>query len=70
VELERGTEVGIDGRAYGAFYRSGEGAERTEGQWSPVARWVLMARWFLNIDLAPSEGEMEGAGPGEEAAAV
>jgi hypothetical protein len=24
----------------------------------------------LSIDLAPSEGEMEGAGPGEEAAAV
>jgi hypothetical protein len=25
-----------------------------------------MARRFLSIDPAPSEGEMEGAGPGEE----
>jgi hypothetical protein len=70
VELEHGTKAGIDGHAYGTFHRSGEGAERTEGRWSPVARWVLMARWFLSIDPAPSEGEMEGAGPGEEAAAA
>jgi hypothetical protein len=69
-ELERGTEAGIDGRAYGAFYRTKEGAERTKGRWSPVARWVLMARWFLSIDPAPTEGEIEGAGPGEEAAAA
>jgi hypothetical protein len=70
VELERGTEAGIDGCAYNAFYRAGEGAEQTEGLWSPVAQWVLMARRFLSIDLAPSEGETEGAGPGEEVAAA
>jgi hypothetical protein len=29
-----------------------------------------MARWFLSIDLASSEGETEGAGPGEEVAAA
>jgi hypothetical protein len=29
-----------------------------------------MARWFLSIDLAPSEGETEGEGPGEEAVAA
>jgi hypothetical protein len=52
---------GIDGCAYGAFYSSGEGAERMEGRWSPVARWVLMARRFLSIDLASSEGETEQA---------
>jgi hypothetical protein len=70
VELERETEAGIDGRAYGTFYRSVEGAERTEGRWSLVARWVLMVRRYLSIDLALSEGETEGAGPGEEAAAT
>jgi hypothetical protein len=68
VELERETEVGIDGRAYGTFYRSVEGAERTEGRWSPAAQWVLMVRRFLSIDLALSEGETEGVWPGEEAA--
>jgi hypothetical protein len=70
VELEHGTEAGIDGRAYGTFYRSREGAEQTEGRWSPVARWVLMVRRFFSIDSAPSEGETEGAGPGEEAVAA
>jgi hypothetical protein len=74
VGLEHRTEVGIDGCAYGAFYRAGEGAEQTEGRWSLVARWVLMARRFLRIDPAPSEGETEGvgtgAGPREEAAVV
>jgi hypothetical protein len=70
VELEHGTEAGIDGRAYGAIYMSGDGAEQTEGRWSLAAQWVLMARRFLSIDPAPSEGEMEGAGPGEEAAAA
>jgi hypothetical protein len=44
VELEHGTEAGIDGRAYGAIYMSGEGAEQTEGRWSLAAQWVLMAR--------------------------
>jgi hypothetical protein len=70
VELEHGTEEGIDGRAYDAFYRSGEGAERMKGRWSPAARWVFMARRFLSIDPTPSEGETEGAGPGEEGAAA
>jgi hypothetical protein len=61
---------GIDGRAYDIFYRAEEGAEWIEGRWSPVARWVFMARWFLSIYSAPSEGEMEGVGPGEEAVAA
>jgi hypothetical protein len=67
VELEHGIEVGIDGCAYDTFYSAGEGVEWTEGWWSPAARWVLMAWWFLSIDPAPSEGEIEGARPGEEA---
>jgi hypothetical protein len=42
MELERETEAGIDGRAYDAFYKAGEGVERMEGRWSPVAQWVLL----------------------------
>jgi hypothetical protein len=70
MEVERGTEAGIDGRAYDAFYKAGEGVERMEGRWSPVAQWVLLARRFLSMDLAPSEGETAGARPGEEVASV
>jgi hypothetical protein len=42
------------------------GSGREQSGWSPVTRWVLMARQFLSIDPAPREGETEGAGSGEE----